>query len=83
MKLNDRPPTMSISNYELGIVFPLRESVLRERVSQSARDNAKAAADAIAPYRRPSRPYNSSDLPWVSSDREYAQCTAKSRRTRR
>lgn len=26
VKVNDKPPTLSISNYELGIVFPLRES---------------------------------------------------------
>jgi hypothetical protein len=25
VRLNDKPPTMSISNYELGIVFPLRK----------------------------------------------------------
>jgi hypothetical protein len=28
VRLNDKPPTMSISNYELGIVFPLRELIL-------------------------------------------------------
>ncbi|TXT13549.1 hypothetical protein VHUM_00916 [Vanrija humicola] len=53
----NKPPTLNISNYELGIVFPL------------PRSNASAIADTIAPHKRPARPYGKNDVPWVGSRR--------------
>ncbi|KAK4689554.1 tyrosyl-DNA phosphodiesterase 1, partial [Tremellales sp. Uapishka_1] len=46
------PPTLFVKNYELGIVFPL------------PRKGAQRIADAIAPHRRPARPYGQNDVPW-------------------
>lgn len=58
---------MSISNYELGIVFPLRKLIVyvSYRSLQIARENTQKAADALAPFARPARPYSSTDVPWV------------------
>ncbi|KAL7423162.1 hypothetical protein Q5752_002462 [Cryptotrichosporon argae] len=52
--VNDKrkPPTLSIANFEMGIIFPL------------PRDNANAAADAVAPHSRPPRRYSETDEPW-------------------
>lgn len=62
----NKPPTLNvgavrptslidtqISNYELGIVFPL------------PRVNASLIADTIAAHKRPARPYGKNDVPWV------------------
>lgn len=45
-------PTLSVNNWELGIVLPLDST-----------DVDGSAADAI-PYRRPPTPYGASDAPW-------------------
>ncbi|WVQ83069.1 hypothetical protein IAT38_005207 [Cryptococcus sp. DSM 104549] len=45
-------PTLRVRNYELGIVLPLD------------RKNARAAADKIAPYKRPAAKYSATDVPW-------------------
>ncbi|WWC70762.1 uncharacterized protein I206_104713 [Kwoniella pini CBS 10737] len=46
------PPTCTIKNYEIGIVFPLE------------RGTARAIADKIAPYKRPAVRYTAGDVPW-------------------
>ncbi|KAL1412875.1 hypothetical protein Q8F55_000624 [Vanrija albida] len=48
----NKPPTLNISNYELGIVFPL------------PRANASVIADTIAAHKRPAPPYGKNDVPW-------------------
>ncbi|ORX40109.1 hypothetical protein BD324DRAFT_258111 [Kockovaella imperatae] len=50
--LKKNPPSLTIANYELGIVFPL------------PRTDTQKAADAIAPHVRPPRPYANNDVPW-------------------
>jgi len=60
---------MQISNYELGIVFPLRESGPSPRLPTTdtvARSNANAVATNVAAHKRPARPYGKKDVPWVS-----------------
>nr|XP_018262379.1 uncharacterized protein I303_05396 [Kwoniella dejecticola CBS 10117]OBR84537.1 hypothetical protein I303_05396 [Kwoniella dejecticola CBS 10117] len=52
INVKKNPPTESINNYEIGIVFPLDRS------------NARAAADRIAPYKRPALRYTAGDVPW-------------------
>lgn len=52
--VNLKKQTLNIRNYEMGIVFPL------------PRQSARAAADIVAPYKRPPRPYGADDVPWVS-----------------
>ncbi|AAW43200.2 expressed protein [Cryptococcus deneoformans JEC21] len=46
------PVTLSIKNYELGIVFPLYGQ------------QSNVAADKVAPYKRPPKKYSVGDEPW-------------------
>ncbi|CED82726.1 Tyrosyl-DNA phosphodiesterase [Phaffia rhodozyma] len=52
----DVGPSMSLMNYELGIVFPL------------PLEKAEETASALATWKRPPRKYLPSDIPWIQSE---------------
>lgn len=64
VNFKNTPATLNISNYEMGIVFPLRES--HKDLLTAARRNTSSIADNVAAHKRPPRPYGKTDEPWVN-----------------